>query len=321
MEGKPVTLIGSKELLADESPYETNWGEPPVIAVVYALGICDMDTGMNIRSLSAQLDDLVYNPLVAAVVVRIDSPGGSPLASDVLAESIARLRKQKPVVISLGSVAASGGYWIATGSDTIVGAPMSITGSIGVAGGWMYNKGLKEKLGITTDLVKTSEHADFAFPFTLPFLNIGLPDRNLTEDERLMFEAHMRTVYAEFTDRVSKARGLAPEKTEEIARGRVWPGVKALELKLIDGIGGLCRAIEIAKEKSGISIDEKFNLLELPDRNMMTLPLSLLRMIDTRLPISAENDYLTAYTRFRIANNGKSLVILETDDAEAFLRE
>jgi protease-4 len=162
------------------------WGELPRIAVVYALGECAMDSGIKARTLSKEVDALVEDSGIEAIVFRVDSPGGDAMASDLVAEALKKAKGKKPVIVTQGAVAASGGYWLSMYGDKIVAAPHTITGSIGVIGGWFYNAGLKEKLGMTTDRVQAGDHADIGFGMVLPFLGLGVPDRNLTEWERGM---------------------------------------------------------------------------------------------------------------------------------------
>ena len=123
---------------------------------------------------------------------------GDALASDIIAEEMKACKKIKPVIVSQGYVAGSGGYWLSMYADTIVAAPNTITGSIGVIGGWYYNISLKQSLGISTDLVKAGNHADLGFGMKLPLIGIGLPDRNLTDDEWNIMEREIKNNYKMF---------------------------------------------------------------------------------------------------------------------------
>ncbi|MEJ8757445.1 signal peptide peptidase SppA [Pontibacter sp. H259] len=197
----------------------------------------------------ARLDDKVK-----AIVLRISSPGGSALASDVMWREIQLAKKAKPVIASMSDVAASGGYYLAMGCDTIVAHPNTITGSIGVFGiipniqGFMNNK-----LGITIDNVKTGKFAD------VPTLT-----RPMTEFEQQVVQRQIDQIYDVFTKKAAQGRGMTQDKLKEYASGRVWSGIEAKERNLVDVLGGLEKAIEIAAEKANIKDD--YRITELPAR-------------------------------------------------------
>ncbi|MCI0515783.1 S49 family peptidase, partial [candidate division KSB1 bacterium] len=201
------------------------WGPRPRIAVVYALGPCDMETGINAVKLEQVFKNLTEDAQVKAVVFRVDSPGGAILPSDIVAEAMKKCAEKKPVIVSQGQVAASGGYWISMNADTIVAAPQTVTGSIGVIGGWLWNERLGAKLGLTSDFVKVGDHADLTFGITLPFLGMQIPDRNLTPEERTKIVAVIKEWYQEFKTKVAQGRQLSAEAVEEVAQGRVWTGL------------------------------------------------------------------------------------------------
>ncbi|MFZ1946537.1 MAG: signal peptide peptidase SppA [bacterium] len=276
LEGKSKQLGGPGGLAVTSSPRanygadegfaeEDRWGDRPQIAVVYALGECAMDTGIKARTLSKVVQDVTDDSAIKAVVFRVDSPGGDALASDIVAAALKKCMDKKPVIVSQGFVAASGGYWISMYSDKIVAAPQTITGSIGVIGGWLYNAGLKERLGMTTDHVQTGNHADLAFGMTMPLIGAQVPDRNLSTDERGMVENLIKTSYKEFVAKVAAGRGMEAEAVDKIGQGRVWPGVDGLENGLVDALGGLDVAIALAKQEAGIGRDEAVALVELPE--------------------------------------------------------
>ncbi len=179
------------------------------------------------------------NENIKAIVLRVNSPGGSVLASEVIWREMAEAKKVKPVIVSMGEVAASGGYYIAAPADTIVAQPNTITGSIGIFG-IMFNvqELLNDKLGITTDVVKTGELSDF--------MNAGRP---ITEVERTIMQSSVEDGYETFIARVAEGRGMSPEAVKEVASGRVWTGNQAKERGLVDVLGGLNTAIEIAAGK------------------------------------------------------------------------
>ena len=145
-------------------PADRRWGQRKRIAIVYALGVCAMDTGIGARQLVGEIASACAD--ADAVVLRVDSPGGDILPSALVADAVLKCREQKPVIVSQGYVAASGGYMISLPGDAIVTAPNTITGSIGVIAGWAYNTGLKEKLGLSTSRVQVGRHADLPFGMT-----------------------------------------------------------------------------------------------------------------------------------------------------------
>ncbi|WP_418982398.1 signal peptide peptidase SppA [Alistipes sp.] len=218
------------------------------VAVVYADGaIVDGEgAGKDIygNTLAATLADMRADEKVKAVVLRVNSPGGSALASDVIWREMELLRAEKPVVVSMGSYAASGGYYISCPADVIVADRMTLTGSIGVFGMFIDTRdALKNKLGITVDGVKSNASADFAA--TSP----------LTPLQRAMIMRGVDRVYETFTTNVSEGRNLPLEKVLDIAGGRVWTGQDALGIGLIDTYGGLKTAIALAVDKAGLGDD------------------------------------------------------------------
>ncbi|MBQ5639231.1 MAG: signal peptide peptidase SppA, partial [Alistipes sp.] len=186
---------------------------------------------------------------VKAVVLRVNSPGGSALASDVIWHEMELLKAQKPVIVSMGSYAASGGYYISAPADAILSDRMTLTGSIGVFGMFMNpTKALQKNLGITMDGVKTNRSA-------------GMGQREpLTAAERRAVMRGVDKVYERFTGLVSEGRNLPIEKVLEIAGGRVWSGSDALEIGLVDGLGGLKMALALAAEKADLG--EDFQVVE-----------------------------------------------------------
>ena len=192
---------------------------------------------------------------VKAVVLRINSPGGSALASEVMLRELQLLRKKKPVVVSMGDVAASGGYYMACAADSIFAEPTTITGSIGVFT-VMFNaqKLLNEKFGVTTDGVKNAPYADFP-----------TGSRPLTADEAGRVQRSVDTIYALFKRRVAAARKMGEAAVDSIAQGRVWTGQDAVAIGLVDGLGGLDRAIESAAALAKLKKDD-YGLSTYPER-------------------------------------------------------
>ena len=176
--------------------------------------------------------------------------------------------------------------------DAIVTAPNTITGSIGVIAGWAYNKGLKEKLGLSTSRVQVGRHADLPFGMTLPLLGLRLPDRTFTEDESARMEHTIRSLYEDFVAKVASSRHIAPDSVEVVAQGRVWSGQRAVQLGLADQIGGLEVAIALAKEKIGLSADETVELMERPRPKLFSSALFHPRLLGLTAQPTPELDYL-----------------------------
>lgn len=224
------------------------------VAIVYADGgIVDGEgTGKDIygNTLAATLADVRADEEIKAVVLRVNSPGGSALASDLVWREMELLKAEKPVVVSMGSYAASGGYYISCPADVIVADKLTLTGSIGVFG-MMYDTrdALKNKLGINIDGVQTNASADF------------LGKGPLTPVQRAMIMRGVDRVYETFTTNVAEGRNLPIEKVLDIAGGRVWSGEDALGIGLVDGLGGLKTAIALAADKAGLG--EKFRVTEI----------------------------------------------------------
>jgi len=185
------------------------------------------------------------------VVLRVNSPGGSALASDVILRELQLLKKKKPLVVSMGDLAASGGYYISCQADSIFAMPNTITGSIGVFG-MLFNAEnmMKNKLGVTFDEVKNAPYADF--PTVL---------RPLNADESQRMQNSVDHIYTVFKERVATGRKMDTTRVDSIAQGRVWTGTDAYRLGLVDGLGGLDRAVEAAS-----------SLAKLDDYNVVTYP-------------------------------------------------
>ncbi len=192
---------------------------------------------------------------VRAIIVRVDSPGGSAVASEVIWRELMLTRDVKPLIVSMGDVAASGGYYIAVPAHAIVAEPGTLTGSIGVVTGKFVVAGALEKLGIGTGVVTDGAMADLNSPF-----------REFTPAERAKVETEMQTTYADFVAKVAQARGSTPQKIDAIAQGRVWTGRQARELGLVDAIGGLTDAIALAKARAHIDASTKVSLVVYPAR-------------------------------------------------------
>ena len=223
----------------------------PAIGIVYAEGQIFDGEGEDDNVYSANLVKVLKKARedkdIKAVVFRVNSPGGSALASDVIWREVELLRKEKPVIVSMGSYAASGGYYISAGADAIVADRLTLTGSIGVFGMLLEGEDmLNKKLGLTTDVVKTGAAADFGANV------MGVGVRKITDLERKTLLRSVDKVYETFTSKVANGRNLPMDKVLELAQGRVWSGTRAVELGLADANGGLREAIAIAADKAGV---------------------------------------------------------------------
>ena len=208
-------------------------------------------------SVVADIRRIRDDPSIDAVVLRVVSPGGSSVASDVIWRElrVARDRRpNRPLVVSMGDVAASGGYYIATAADTIVAQPATLTGSIGVYTGKVAIGGTLERLGIGTGAVVLGRNAGITSPFE-PF----------SPDQRARLEAYVEAFYQTFIGRVADARGTTPEAIDAVAQGRIWSGAAALERGLVDRLGGLDAAVAIAKEEAGVPADADVELVTFPE--------------------------------------------------------
>jgi protease IV len=318
VEGDKKAMVGASTLEHFNKPYDDRWGEPSRIAVIYALGACDMDEGIKARSLVKDVESAVNDTRVKGIVLRVDSPGGDGMASDYIAEALRKARGKKPVIVSQGTVAASGGYWLSMYADTIVANPTTITGSIGVIGGWMYNKELKQKLGMSTDHVKVGNHADLGFGFTLPLLGIGLPDRNFSAEERGKAERWIKRAYDEFVQKVATGREMTPAQVDSVGQGRVWSGTDGKRLGLVDVLGGLETAVNIARITAGSGKDEGTTVIELPRPGLFNLS----RLIPSPFPASIvqESDPWMEHLIFRLKHNGVPMPVMPLEEWEAVAR-
>ena len=251
------------------------WGKPPVIALVYAVGPCAMDEGIKGRATSKAMKKFRERKSVAAVVLRADSPGGDPLPSDLVAHEMVKLREaHKPILVSQGRVAASGGYWISMNADTIATSPFSITGSIGVIGGWFWNEGLGDKIGMTSDHVQAGRSADLFGGLRLPLLGITVPERNLDDAERALMRERILGLYDDFTERVAAGRKLDVSYVRQIGEGRVYLGRAAVDKKLADRVATLDETIESAKLAAGIEPGRRVRVVEYPEPRLFEWPRS-----------------------------------------------
>lgn len=264
LEGDGKFFVGRGYLEPNRIP-DTRWDEKPTIAIVYALGMCELDKGIRARKLEKIFLALKDDPYVDAVVFRVDSPGGSALASDRAAVALKKCAEKKPVIVSQGDVAASGGYWLSMYGQQIYALPGTVTGSIGVIGGWIWNEGIGDKLGHTSDHVNVGEHSDLFAGIRLLLAGPVIPDRPMTADEREQLIDLLTVFYNSFVERAAKARGMPTDDVHRLAEGRVFSGVDAKANGLVDEIGSLVAAVRAAKAAAGIAPDEDIRLAEYPE--------------------------------------------------------
>lgn len=222
------------------------------VAVIYAVGAIDDGTGSGIVSekLVKTIHEAANDNLVKSVVFRVSSPGGSAYGSEQIWHALMELKKKKPLIVSMGDYAASGGYYISAPADTIVAQPNTITGSIGIFGLIPNIDGLNKKLGLSYDVVKTNAMSD------APSLN-----RAFRPEERALMQAYVDRGYELFVKRCADGRSKTSDEIKAIAEGRVWTGEEALKLGLVDVLAGLDEAIEIAADKAGLT---EYNVKEFP---------------------------------------------------------
>ncbi|MCA9490188.1 MAG: signal peptide peptidase SppA, partial [Myxococcales bacterium] len=252
--------VHPEDLLQQPQPHSP-WEDPQQIAVIYVEGgiVSGRSSPGGLFSGRTTGSDSVVKALararqdqqIRAVVLRVDSPGGSSFASDEIWRAVERVQeKGKPVVVSMGGVAASGGYYVSAGADAIWAEPNTITGSIGVFSGKFATRELQERLGVNTVSVTRGRNADL-YSGTRPWDDV----------QRAKMQSLVDHTYEQFKSRVAEGRHLTPEEVERIARGRVWSGEDAKEVKLVDELGGMQDAIADARKRAGIPARRKVGLV------------------------------------------------------------
>jgi protease-4 len=319
LEGDNKGLVNPGSLEEFKLSEDNYWGKKPMIAVIYAIGVCAMDEGIRARTLVKYVEKAVENKNIKAIILRVDSPGGGALASDFIAAALKEGKGKKPIIVSQGFVAGSGGYWLSMYGDTIVSAPSTITGSIGVIGSFFYNESFKEKLGVSTDFVKRGEHAEFDYGMLLPFIG-RLPDRDLKEDELAIVKKVIVDHYEEFVNKVAESRDKSPEEIEEVAQGRVWSGKDALDNGLVDVLGGLSTAIDLAVDLSGLE-DEEYELVEYPPLQWFDFGGFVPSLLGIEKEVEIVKDPIIEDLIFRLKNNGYPMAILPITDMNILFDE
>lgn len=223
------------------------------VAVLYATG--GIDSGgqgqMNSEKIVKELNKLAENDDVKAVVLRVNSPGGSAFGSEQMWYAAKQLRAKKPLIVSMSDYAASGGYYMSCIADTIVAQPTTLTGSIGIFGMFPNYAGVIDKVGINFSTVKTNELSDF-----------GNSMRPMTNSERVILQNYVNRGYETFIARCAEGRNVSGNEIKKVAEGRVWTGADALELGLVDVLGGLNDAVAIAAEKANLT--DNYTIAEYP---------------------------------------------------------
>lgn len=275
------------------------------IAVIYAEGSIGMDDGspgsIGLKNLPKAIKAARENPFVKAIVLRVNSGGGAVITSDLILHEIKKAQEEKPVYVSMGNAAASGGYYIACSGEKISASPLTITGSIGVFAVWPNLEGFfEEKLGITFDGVRSNEKSDF-----------GMPTRKLTEAERKQLQSEVDFIYDQFLEHVTSNRSTFSDKAEvdSIGQGRVWSGVDALELGLIDNHAGLVSTIDMAAQEVGL---ENYQIKEYPEVELSGLDriLALLESAGEESSIEQSDEILfllEQYNYLKDMNNMKGM--------------
>jgi len=224
------------------------------IAVYYAFGAIDesSEDGIVSEKVVKDLRELRENKDIKAVVLRINSPGGSAFGSEQIWNEVKALKKEKTVVVSMGDYAASGGYYISCVADCIVAEPTTLTGSIGIFGMFPNMKGLTDKVGLSFDVVKTNKFSD-----------LGALGRGLNTDEQALIQMTINNGYDTFLSRCAEGRKMSKANIAKIAEGRVWTGEKAKKIGLVDELGGINKAIEIAAKKAKL---KEYSVLSYPEK-------------------------------------------------------
>ena len=263
------------------------------VALLYADGQIVDGEGYDAvygNTLAAKIRELRLDSGVKAVVLRVNSPGGSALASDVIWREMELLKAVKPVIVSMGDYAASGGYYISAPADAIVADRLTLTGSIGVFGMFLdAGDAMKQKLGVTVDAVKSNRSADMSI------------FRGLTPTERAMMLKSVDRVYETFTNLVAEGRNLPIDKVLDIAGGRVWSGVDALEIGLVDFCGGLKSAIAVAVDKAGLGEEYLIEEVREAPQGLAAIVAALNAQVEAHVEHAALFDLYDEYRHVRDA--------------------
>lgn len=240
--------------------------DAPVVALIHGLGPVVLDgsrddpvfdeLAMGSDTVAEAISDALEDEEVQAILFRVNSPGGSYVASDAIWREVVRAREQGvPLIVSMGDVAASGGYFVAAAAHKIVAQPGTVTGSIGVVSGKFVLEELWDDIGIQWDAVRAGRNAD-----------IWSLNRDFTPQQWLLLQRSLDAIYEDFTEKVAEGRGLSRERTLAAAKGQVWSGQDALQRGLVDSLGGYSQALALAREAAGIDSDQPLRLRPFPDQ-------------------------------------------------------
>jgi protease-4 len=244
-QGPKIALIGAQGAVVRQgSPWEPGWGDLNIVGDTVARAI----------------DDAAANPDIRAIVLRIESPGGSYVAADRIWRAVSEARQRKPVIASFGNVAASGGYFMSMAASKILAPPASITGSIGVFGGKFVVRDLVQSVGIDIDSVEAGRHA-----------GMWRPDRPFDAEEKRRFAEALDRIYGDFTEKLAAARRLSAEDVDRVSRGRIWTGEEAQRVGLIDKLGGYHDALIEARIAASLAPDAPITIETYPRRKRWIL--------------------------------------------------
>lgn len=254
-EAKDVEMISVNKYAEINKLIQNKYGDNRIAVVIAQGDIVSGDAGeyqIGSERIAEAIRSARTNDKVKAIVLRVNSPGGSAIASEAIWREVMLAREVKPVIASMGDVAASGGYYISCFADTIVAHPNTVTGSIGAFGLFFTGEELmNDKLGINLETVKTNKYSD-----------LGLFDRDISPAEKRILISQVDQVYRTFVSRVAEGRGMTTERVNELGGGRIYTGEDALKLGLVDVMGGLDDAIAIAANKAGLADD--YDIMEVP---------------------------------------------------------
>lgn len=293
---------------------------PTKIALIYATGAIVSGGGepspfgdssaTGSDAVGRAFDEALKDATVKAIVLRIDSPGGSYVASDTIWREVKRARARgKPVIASMGSTAASGGYFAAMAADKVIAQPGTITGSIGVFSGKMAIGGLLDKIGVKMDSVQIGKHA-----------GIWSQSREFTPEGWAVLEKNLDAVYADFTGKAAEARSLSTEAIDKAARGRIFTGKQAIAVGLVDALGGYAEAAEAARQAAGIKPETEAHLVPFP-KPKKPIEMLLEAFDDGRLPIGgSESETRALLVRLGVLPEPLRDIIAASDPNQGPLR-
>jgi protease-4 len=256
--GRKLGRITS-DAYARVSPVSAGIGIGRRIALIYGVGPIlsgeSLPQSMGGTTIARWIRQARQDKSIAAIVFRVDSPGGSSVASDVIWREVFLAKKEKPFVVSMSDVAGSGGYWISMAAHKIVAQPQTLTGSIGVLAGKFDLSALYEKLGLTSEKIAYGKEADIFSTF-----------RPFSPEEKKIMKDEILWTYDQFLTKVAEGRNMTKAEVNAVGRGRVWTGAQARDLKLVDELGGLTKAVELAKGLAGIAREEEVRLVVWPKK-------------------------------------------------------